>query len=55
MIGETFDPALHEPVGTTVTTDLVAEGTITEVMGVGWKLGDKILRPARVKIAHKND
>lgn len=54
-IGETFDPALHEPVGTTETTDPDADGKITEVMGVGWKLADKILRPARVKIAHKSD
>lgn len=43
---EPFNPLLHEAVGQTDE-----EGTqVVEVVQVGWKMGDRVLRPAKVKI-----
>lgn len=52
IIGEHFDPTVHEPVATEETDDATLDATVTQVLATGWKLGEKILRPARVKIAH---
>lgn len=48
--GSLFDPHLHEAVETE-ETDLVPEGTILREFVRGYKSGDHILRPARVKVA----
>jgi molecular chaperone GrpE len=51
--GEAFDPSVHEAL-MHVEADL-AEGTeVTTVVGVlqpGYRLGDKVIRPARVSVA----
>ena len=48
-LGEKFDPALHEAL---MQKDSDKEsGTILEEMVSGWKLNDKVIRPAKVKIA----
>lgn len=44
--GRHFDPVWHEAVGTAHTG--VAEGTITDVVQRGYRMGDRPLRPARV-------
>lgn len=49
VIGEDFSPELHESVGE-MESDL-PEGKIAEVIQKGYLLREKILRPARVKIA----
>jgi molecular chaperone GrpE len=51
-VGELFDPHVHEAV-TTEATDEVAPDTITQEMQRGYRLGDKLLRPAMVKVATK--
>ena len=48
-IGEPFDPSFAEAVAETVSDK--PPGTILEEIEPGYKLYDKILRPARVKIA----
>lgn len=49
-LGQPFDPQLHEAVG--VDPDATAEsGTITEVVQRGYRLGDRVLRPALVRVA----
>lgn len=48
--GEQFDPHRHEAVEVE-ETDEVPEGTITHELLKGYKSGDRILRPARVKVA----
>jgi molecular chaperone GrpE len=48
-IGETFDPELHEAVDTAdVESDL--DGKVLEEYSRGFRLGDRLLRPARVRV-----
>ena len=51
-VGEKFDPNLHEAVMQT-PTDEYPEETIINEMQKGYKLGDKVLRPAMVSVAVK--
>ena len=48
--GEEFDPNLHEAVMRT-PTDEHPENTVVNVMQKGYKVGDKVLRPALVNVA----
>jgi molecular chaperone GrpE len=48
-LGQTFTPELHEAVGT-VKSDAEA-GIVIEELESGYKLGEKLLRPARVVVA----
>lgn len=49
-IGHAFDPHLHEAV-TIEATDKHKENTVIEEFQRGYKIGDKLLRPAKVKVA----
>lgn len=49
-VGQTFDPHVHEAV-TLEPTDKHEENTIIEEFQRGYKMGDKLLRPAKVKVA----
>lgn len=49
-VGQTFDPHLHEAV-TIEPTDKHKENTVIEEFQRGYKLGEKLLRPAKVKVA----
>ena len=49
-LGQVFDPHLHEAV-TIEPTDEHEENTIIEEFQRGYKLGEKLLRPAKVKVA----
>lgn len=48
--GEQFDAALHEAVEAVPRSD-VAENTIVEVVQPGYMLHDRLLRPAKVRVA----
>ncbi len=48
--GDPFDPKIHEALTHTYSPD-VAEDTCVEILQPGYKVGDKILRPARVAVA----
>jgi molecular chaperone GrpE len=48
--GERFDPQFHEAVGQ-VSVDGAPAGTIIEVYQRGYRLGDTVIRPARVLVA----
>ena len=50
-VGEEFDPNIHNAVMHT-EDDSVGENTITTVVVKGYKLGDKIIRPAMVAVAN---
>ena len=50
-VGETFDPEEHNAV-IHVEDDTVEENTVVEVLRKGYKLGDKIIRFAMVKVAN---
>ena len=49
-VGRAFDPALHEVVGSVETADK-PPGTILDQVRRGWLIGDRVLRPAGVRIA----
>lgn len=49
-VGKPFDPHLHEAVETVTTADF-PPGTVVEESLKGYKMGDKIIRPARVKVS----
>lgn len=48
--GEAFDPHLHEAVATT-PVDGAERGTVVEVYQAGYRLGDDVLRAAKVVVA----
>jgi molecular chaperone GrpE len=48
--GKTFDPNLHEAVSETETLD-VPEGQVVQQLRKGYKLRDRLLRPASVVVA----
>jgi molecular chaperone GrpE len=51
-LGQKFDPALHEAMATTSQPESGGEdGTIVEVYQPGYRLGEHIIRPARVVVA----
>ena len=49
-IGKAFDPHLHEAIDTVETSES-KPGTIVEECVKGYKMKDKVIRPARVKVA----
>jgi molecular chaperone GrpE len=49
-LGQPFDPATHEAVMRRPEAD-VRPGTIVEVLEPGYRLHDRVLRPARVAVA----
>jgi molecular chaperone GrpE len=48
--GDAFDPKIHEALTHTYSPD-VAEDTAVEIFQPGYKVGERILRPARVAVA----
>jgi molecular chaperone GrpE len=48
--GDPFDPKIHEALTSTYSPD-VAEDTCVEILQPGYKVGERILRPARVAVA----
>lgn len=49
-VGQLFDPHVHEAVSTEPASD-VEPDTVVQEMQRGYRLGDKLLRPAMVKVA----
>lgn len=45
-----FDPNLHQSVESTPTNDQSKDHTIEKVIQGGYKIGDRVIRPARVNI-----
>jgi len=49
-VGEEFDPTYHEAIGRDTSSDLPS-GHVTTVLQKGYVQGDKVLRPALVRVA----
>lgn len=49
-VGERFDPHIHEAV-VTEPSDEYEPDTVTEELARGYRIGDRLLRPAMVKVA----
>ncbi len=50
--GEAFDPARHEALGQDPAESTEEDGMVTAVLERGWRVGDTIIRPAKVRVAH---
>ena len=48
--GQPFDPNLHEAL-TSEESDEYESGQVIEVLQKGYLIGDRVLRPARVRVA----
>lgn len=49
-VGEPFDPEMHEALGTESGTELPDDTVVVEIEP-GYRMGEKVIRPARVKVA----
>ena len=49
-IGDTFDPSIHDCLETITGEE---ENTLAEIVAKGYKIGDVILRPVKVKVWQK--
>lgn len=52
-VGQPFDPNLHEALGTDIDPNLPEE-TVTVEIEAGYKMADKVIRPARVKVSKQS-
>ncbi len=52
-VGELFNPHIHEAVATEATTEYEPDTVMQEIVA-GYRLGDKLIRPALVKVATRN-
>jgi molecular chaperone GrpE len=51
VIGQPFDPNWHEAVGHDQAADGQGDGDITAELTRGYRIGQRLLRPAQVKVA----
>jgi molecular chaperone GrpE len=49
-VGERFNPHIHEAVETEIRDDCEAD-TVTQELVAGYRMGDKLIRPALVKVS----
>ena len=49
-IGETFDPNIHQSIDVVETDKKELEHTVANVIQKGYKLGERVIRPARVNV-----
>ncbi len=54
-VGEPFDPNLHEAYGNDPAASQKEDDTVTAVLEPGWKAGESVIRPAKVRVAHFED
>ncbi len=50
IVGETFDPNIHESVETVETDKQDMDHKVSTVIQQGYKLGERVMRPARVNV-----
>lgn len=49
-VGSKFDPSLHESIESVATDDESKDHTIEKVIQAGYKIGERVIRPARVNV-----
>lgn len=49
-VGSRFDPSIHEAIATAPVTDPGADNTVVNVFSAGYRIGSRLIRPARVVI-----
>jgi molecular chaperone GrpE len=50
VVGQPFDPRLAEAVDVVIVPDPAQEGRVVDEVRPGWCIGDRVLRPARVRV-----
>ncbi len=50
VVGEPFDPNVHEAIGTVPTDDQAADHTVAAVFQPGYRFAEQLVRPARVQV-----
>src|SRR3989338_970383 len=53
-VGEKFNPAVHEALGQDKVESTEEDDTITAILEKGWRVGDNVIRPAKVRVGHFN-
>lgn len=51
-VGEKFNPVVHDALGQDSAESLETDDTVTVVLEKGWKVGDNVIRPAKVRVGH---
>lgn len=51
-VGESFNPALHEALGQDAVESKEEDDMITAILEKGWRVGESIIRPAKVRVGH---
>lgn len=52
MVGEKFDPILHEALGQDPVKTVEEDDTVTTILEKGWRIGELIIRPAKVRVGN---
>lgn len=53
--GAKFDPNLHEAIATTPVTDPALDGVVLDVFSTGYRIGNRLIVPARVIIGQRQE
>ncbi|TSC64070.1 MAG: chaperone [Parcubacteria group bacterium Gr01-1014_91] len=53
-VGEKFNPAVHEALGQDKVESTEEDDIITAILEKGWRVGDSVIRPAKVRVGHFN-
>lgn len=51
-VGEAFNPAYHEALGQDKVESENENDMITAILEKGWRVGDTVIRPAKVRVGH---
>lgn len=52
QVGETFNTTYHEALGQDKAENKEQDDKISSVLEKGWKVGEMVIRPAKVRVAH---
>lgn len=50
VAGRPFDPVVAEAIDTVAVSDLEQDGLVLQEIRSGWRVGERVLRPARVRV-----
>jgi molecular chaperone GrpE len=50
VLGQPFDPHVAEAVDTVAVADEAQDGVVVQEVRAGWRIGERILRPSRVRV-----
>ena len=51
-LGEGFDPTIHDALGQDIVDNPETDHTVTAVLEKGWRVGESVIRPAKVRVGH---